>query len=110
MDLYPSRIQLREPNLTEIERTQKRAKKAAADKAKAAAPPATPKQNAPKPKEKIEEPTIDPDAMFKQGFLDDVYKERPVKPVVTRFPPEPNGKQVLLATLPWFIPSLIYKE
>lgn len=72
-------------------RTQKRAKKAAADKAKAAAPPATPKQNAPKPKEKIEEPTIDPDAMFKQGFLDDVYKERPVKPVVTRFPPEPNG-------------------
>ena len=29
--------------------------------------------------------------MFKQGFLDDVYKERPVKPVVTRFPPEPNG-------------------
>ncbi|EMR66074.1 putative glutaminyl-trna synthetase protein [Eutypa lata UCREL1] len=82
---------LREPNLTEIERTQKRAKKAAADKAKAAAPPATPKQNAPKPKEKIEEPTIDPDAMFKQGFLDDVYKERPIKPVVTRFPPEPNG-------------------
>lgn len=72
-------------------RTQKRAKKAAADKAKAAAPPATPKQNAPKPKEKIEEPTIDPDAMFKQGFLDDVYKERPIKPVVTRFPPEPNG-------------------
>ncbi|KAI1255680.1 hypothetical protein MGN70_002795 [Eutypa lata] len=91
VDLYPSRIQLREPNLTEIERTQKRAKKAAADKAKAAAPPATPKQNAPKPKEKIEEPTIDPDAMFKQGFLDDVYKERPIKPVVTRFPPEPNG-------------------
>ncbi|RYP47208.1 hypothetical protein DL768_006684 [Monosporascus sp. mg162] len=72
------------------ERTQKRAKKAAADKAKAAAP-AQPKENAPKPKEKIEEPTIDPDAMFKQGFLEDVYKERPVKPVVTRFPPEPNG-------------------
>jgi glutaminyl-tRNA synthetase len=29
--------------------------------------------------------------MFKQGFLADVYKERPVKPVITRFPPEPNG-------------------
>ncbi|RYP76554.1 hypothetical protein DL769_003613 [Monosporascus sp. CRB-8-3] len=72
------------------QRTQKRAKKAAADKAKAAAP-AQLKENAPKPKEKTEEPTIDPDAMFKQGFLEDVYKERPVKPVVTRFPPEPNG-------------------
>ncbi|RYP61696.1 hypothetical protein DL771_010047 [Monosporascus sp. 5C6A] len=72
------------------ERTQKRAKKAAADKAKAAAP-AQPKENAPKSKEKTEEPTIDPDAMFKQGFLEDVFKERPVKPVVTRFPPEPNG-------------------
>jgi len=29
--------------------------------------------------------------MFAQGWLDDVYKERPVKPVTTRFPPEPNG-------------------
>jgi glutaminyl-tRNA synthetase len=34
---------------------------------------------------------IDPDAMFKQGFLADVYKERSSKDVVTRFPPEPNG-------------------
>ncbi|RYP25850.1 hypothetical protein DL767_008241 [Monosporascus sp. MG133] len=76
--------------LDEVTGEMKRAKKAAADKAKAAAP-AQPKENAPKPKEKTEEPTIDPDAMFKQGFLEDVYKERPVKPVVTRFPPEPNG-------------------
>lgn len=83
----------RDPNLTVTERTQKRAKKATAQ-AKAAAEPAAPskpKQNSTKPKEKTEEQAIDPDAMFKQGFLDDVYKERPVKPVVTRFPPEPNG-------------------
>ncbi|CCU74784.1 glutaminyl-tRNA synthetase [Blumeria hordei DH14] len=29
--------------------------------------------------------------MFSHGWLDEVYKERPVKPVTTRFPPEPNG-------------------
>ena len=29
--------------------------------------------------------------MFKQGFLADVFKERPLTPVKTRFPPEPNG-------------------
>ena len=33
----------------------------------------------------------DPDAIFKQGFLADVYKENAVEEVVTRFPPEPNG-------------------
>lgn len=33
----------------------------------------------------------DPDAMFKEGFLAAVYKERPSEHVVTRFPPEPNG-------------------
>ncbi|KXX74329.1 putative glutamine--tRNA ligase [Madurella mycetomatis] len=44
-----------------------------------------------KPKEKTEEAPIDPDAMFKQGFLNDVYNERPEKTVFTRFPPEPNG-------------------
>ncbi|KAI1321501.1 glutaminyl-tRNA synthetase-like protein [Xylariaceae sp. FL0255] len=73
-------------------RTQKRAKKAATEKAKAAAPPSDPnKENTPKPKPKEDETVVDPDAMFKVGFLDDVFKERPVKPVVTRFPPEPNG-------------------
>ena len=40
---------------------------------------------------KQEDVPIDPEAMFKQGFLHDVYQERPVKNVVTRFPPEPNG-------------------
>ncbi|KAM3533838.1 hypothetical protein MY4038_002938 [Beauveria bassiana] len=71
-------------------RLQKRAKKAAQEKArqeKAAASPVEKKAPAPKP----EETPIDPEAMFKQGFLDDVYKERPVKNVITRFPPEPNG-------------------
>ncbi|OAA72072.1 glutaminyl-tRNA synthetase [Akanthomyces lecanii RCEF 1005] len=71
-------------------RQQKRAKKAAQEKArqeKAAAGPAEKKAPTPKP----EETPIDPEAMFKQGFLDDVYKERPVKNVITRFPPEPNG-------------------
>ncbi|EGX91514.1 glutaminyl-tRNA synthetase [Cordyceps militaris CM01] len=71
-------------------RQQKRAKKAAQEKArqeKAAAGPV--EQKAPTPK--VEEAPIDPEAMFKQGFLDDVYKERPVKNVITRFPPEPNG-------------------
>lgn len=70
-------------------RMAKRAKKVAQAKAKSDAPakaPVTPKTTA-KPEEKISEPT----AMFTQGFLDEVYKERPVKPVVTRFPPEPNG-------------------
>ncbi|KAI1800752.1 glutaminyl-tRNA synthetase [Daldinia bambusicola] len=46
---------------------------------------------APKPKAATEEPTIDPNNMFKTGFLDEVFKIRPMKPVFTRFPPEPNG-------------------
>lgn len=33
----------------------------------------------------------DPDAMFTQGWLADVYRERASQEVVTRFPPEPNG-------------------
>ncbi|KAI0438612.1 glutaminyl-tRNA synthetase-like protein [Xylaria telfairii] len=76
-------------------RTQKRAKKAANEKAKAATAQDPSKQNTqapkPKPKPKQEESAIDPDVIFTLGFLDDVFKERPVKPVVTRFPPEPNG-------------------
>ena len=34
---------------------------------------------------------VDPDAMFKEGFLNNVWKEKEVKNVMTRFPPEPNG-------------------
>ncbi|KAF7554708.1 hypothetical protein G7Z17_g2745 [Cylindrodendrum hubeiense] len=74
-------------------RTQKRAKKAANQartKEAAEQREKNPKPAAPKPK--AQEPThLDPDAMFKQGFLSEVYKERTVTPVVTRFPPEPNG-------------------
>ncbi|PHH63756.1 hypothetical protein CDD81_5521 [Ophiocordyceps australis] len=73
-------------------RQQKRARKALQEKArqdKAAAASST--KTTPAPVAKPEEVSLDPDAMFKQGFLDDVYKERPVDKVVTRFPPEPNG-------------------
>ncbi|KAI1276809.1 glutaminyl-tRNA synthetase-like protein [Xylaria sp. FL0933] len=80
-------------------RTQKRAKKAATEKAKAAAAASAQDPNKqaapapkPKPKPKQDESIIDPDAIFKTGFLDEVFKERPTKgAVVTRFPPEPNG-------------------
>ncbi|KAI4245239.1 MAG: hypothetical protein L6R40_002596 [Gallowayella cf. fulva] len=34
---------------------------------------------------------IDPNSMFKEGFLKSVYNEKPSERVVTRFPPEPNG-------------------
>ncbi|EFR04038.1 glutaminyl-tRNA synthetase [Nannizzia gypsea CBS 118893] len=72
-------------------------------------PPKEKKPKEKKPKEKKPKPEKgpseskraapapnDPDAMFKVGFLADVYKERPLestvnKQVVTRFPPEPNG-------------------
>lgn len=71
-------------------RLQKRAKKAAT--AASRSTKSTTVTNAAsqmdvKPKEHV----ADPDAMFKQGFLADVYKLRPSKNVVTRFPPEPNG-------------------
>jgi glutaminyl-tRNA synthetase len=69
-------------------RIAKRAKKAAQAKAKAEAPVARVKTT----QKKVEEVKVsEPMNMFAQGWLDEVYKERPVKPVVTRFPPEPNG-------------------
>jgi len=78
-------------------RLAKRAKKALKEKNKdakdnAAALKVAQDGAAPKKtKEKAEEGPLDPDAMFKQGFLNDVYNERPEKEVFTRFPPEPNG-------------------
>jgi len=73
-------------------RTQKRAKKAAAAAARndistsiSVQPPMSCQVAI------ADEPVIDPDAMFKQGFLAQVYEQRPSKNVVTRFPPEPNG-------------------
>lgn len=69
-------------------RMAKRAKKA--NKVQQAKEPALKKEAAPKPKQ--EETPIDPDSMFKEGFLAKVYEERPTgKDTVTRFPPEPNG-------------------
>lgn len=61
--------------------------------------PKTPKQGRePKPppvkKEKIPNAPaapIDPNSMFKEGFLKIVYDEKPSEKVITRFPPEPNG-------------------
>lgn len=71
-------------------RLAKRAKKAATAKAKENAPPKPTIQ--PKPKQPTKEETIvDVDSIFKQGFLQSVYEERPVENVITRFPPEPNG-------------------
>jgi glutaminyl-tRNA synthetase len=70
-------------------RLAKRAKKAATAKAKSEAPAKD--INAPKATKVPEAVKAEPMNMFAQGFLDEVYKERPVKPVVTRFPPEPNG-------------------
>ncbi|KAF7872927.1 uncharacterized protein EAF02_008998 [Botrytis sinoallii] len=70
-------------------RLAKRAKKAAQAKAKSAAPPK--EASATKPKKPEETKATEPSNVFAQGFLSEVYKERPVKPVFTRFPPEPNG-------------------
>ncbi|KAF7903262.1 uncharacterized protein EAF01_006311 [Botrytis porri] len=70
-------------------RLAKRAKKAAQAKAKSAAPPK--EASATKPNKPEETKAAEPSNVFAQGFLSDVYKERPVKPVFTRFPPEPNG-------------------
>jgi glutaminyl-tRNA synthetase len=67
-------------------------------KEKAPKPPKAPKEPKPAsakpPKPAKSEPAapIDPDAMFKEGWLAGVRKERPDEEVVvTRFPPEPNG-------------------
>jgi hypothetical protein len=72
-------------------RLQKRAKKAAQAKAKSEAPANSNVTAAKVAQKKEEEVKVEPTNMFTQGWLDEVYKERPVKPVVTRFPPEPNG-------------------
>lgn len=71
-----------------IKKRAKKAGKAAATLAKESSIDSPAKAST---KPSLSEPHLDADAMFKQGFLSDVYKERPVKEVLTRFPPEPNG-------------------
>lgn len=68
-------------------RLQKRAKKAAVAASRNSKPEPTSQRTTESPTKS----TIDPGVMFNQGFLADVYKLRPSKNVVTRFPPEPNG-------------------
>lgn len=72
-------------------RIQKRTKKAAILAARAKGAENKPLERLNQSPPGLEEPPLDPDAMFKQGFLADIYKERPSIAVVTRFPPEPNG-------------------
>lgn len=73
------------------EKKEKKAQEKAAKKEKNANQPKQPKAPAP-PKAKKEPATpTDPEQMFKEGFLHQVYHERPEDTVTTRFPPEPNG-------------------
>ncbi|KAF4548204.1 tRNA synthetases class I-like protein 1 [Elsinoe fawcettii] len=78
-----------DPAPTEEPKISKRAAEKAAKKAAAKAKKDASKSEQPKtdsgPK------FIDPNAKFKEGWLRGVYKEKPVKDVHTRFPPEPNG-------------------
>lgn len=66
---------------------------------KAKKEPKAPKQaKEPKPAPQKKEKTpnapvapMDPNSMFKEGFLKSVYNEKPAERIATRFPPEPNG-------------------
>lgn len=58
--------------------------------------PKVPKEpKAPQPKKEkapnLPAPPADPNSMFKEGFLKNVYNEMSAEHVITRFPPEPNG-------------------
>ncbi|KAH7382779.1 glutaminyl-tRNA synthetase-like protein [Cadophora sp. MPI-SDFR-AT-0126] len=72
-------------------RLAKRSKKAATAKAKAEAPVNSTAAALKAAQRKEADVKVEPTNMFAQGWLDEVYKERPVNPVTTRFPPEPNG-------------------
>lgn len=82
-----------EPKMSK--KAEKKAQKAQEkkDRKEQPKPAKEPKQPNPKANNKKEPAaTHDPEQMFKEGFLQQVYGERPVeKGVVTRFPPEPNG-------------------
>lgn len=78
---------------TRSKKSEKKDKKAAekAAKKEAYAKEGVTKAAPKKAPKAADEPIRDPDAMFKEGWLDEVRKERPAKDVYTRFPPEPNG-------------------
>lgn len=79
---------------TRSKKAEKKEKKAAEKAAKKEQYAKETKEAPKKPvKPAHEEPALvrDPDAMFKEGWLDEVRKERPGPDVYTRFPPEPNG-------------------
>lgn len=76
--------------LKKLQKEKEKAEKRAREGPKVKAP----KEKAPKASNEPLAPR-DPDAMFKVGFLNDVYQERPISEthpkIRTRFPPEPNG-------------------
>jgi len=74
-------------------RLKKREKAAgkAAQKATQEAEGSKSEKPAAQPKQKPEEAAVDPEAMFKVGFLAEVAQVNKARPVKTRFPPEPNG-------------------
>lgn len=78
---------------TRSKKSEKKDKKAAekAAKKEAYAKEGVLKSTPKKATKAADEPIRDPDAMFKEGWLDEVRKERPAPDVYTRFPPEPNG-------------------
>ncbi|KAJ5993036.1 hypothetical protein N7451_008760 [Penicillium sp. IBT 35674x] len=84
------------PSKKQLKKEQReREKKLKKEQAQLNPKPAKEKQpKAPKPAKEAAAPR-DPEALFKTGFLSDVYQERPISEthpkIRTRFPPEPNG-------------------
>jgi glutaminyl-tRNA synthetase len=85
----PERLKEKVENvLPDKTKKQKAPKKPKAHEPKEAKP-AVPK--AAKPAKSEPAAPLDPDSMFKEGWLKGVRSENPSKDVWTRFPPEPNG-------------------
>ena len=82
------------PKKNEVVKLEKQEKKS--NPAKGSKPPKEPKEPRPPPSKREKTPSatatpIDPNSMFKEGFLKTVHNEKPSKEIATRFPPEPNG-------------------
>lgn len=79
---------------TPIPERPKEIKKDAKPKKPKEPKPAKERKAAPPKKEKapnVPSPPVDPNSMFKEGFLKTVFNENPTSDITTRFPPEPNG-------------------